>query len=55
LFCSGLDWGGLSREFFELMSVELFDTSNKLFMRFNEEDHQGLVSGGGTGEWGRGW
>ncbi len=40
----GLDYGGLSREFFDLLSVELFDVSNKLFMRFNEEDHQGLVS-----------
>ena len=45
----GLDWGGLSREFFELMSVELFDVSNRLFMRFNEDDHQGLVRRGGEG------
>ena len=43
----GLDWGGLSREFFQLICVELFDASNKLFMRFSEENHQALVSLGG--------
>ena len=40
----GLDWGGLTREFFELICVNLFDTSNRLFMRFNDENHQALVS-----------
>jgi len=41
---AGLDWGGLSREFFELICVNLFDASNKLFMRFSDENHQALVS-----------
>ena len=40
----GLDWGGVSREFFERLCVELFDSSNLLFRRFNEENHQALVS-----------
>lgn len=38
----GLDWGGLSREFFELLCVHLFDASNQLFMRFND-NNQALV------------
>ena len=39
----GLDWGGLSREFFELLCVECFDASNQLFRRFDEENRQALV------------
>lgn len=41
---AGLDWGGVSREFFERLCVELFDPSNHLFRRFNEENQQALVS-----------
>ena len=41
--CAGLDWGGLSREFFEQICVQLFDASNHLFMRFSDENHQALV------------
>ena len=40
---TGLDWGGVSREFFELLCVELFDASNGLFMRFNADNRQALV------------
>ncbi|XP_041353724.1 apoptosis-resistant E3 ubiquitin protein ligase 1-like isoform X2 [Gigantopelta aegis] len=39
----GLDWGGLLREWFELLCSELFDPScSGLFMRFSD-DSQGLV------------
>ena len=41
---AGLDWGGVSREFFERLCVELFDASNLLFRRFNEDNPQALVS-----------
>ena len=40
---AGWDMGGLSREFIELLCVNLFDTSNKFFVRFNEENRQALV------------
>ncbi|KAB7501804.1 Apoptosis-resistant E3 ubiquitin protein ligase 1 [Armadillidium nasatum] len=33
----GIDWGGLRREFFELLCVSLFDSSNELFSTFHEE------------------
>ncbi len=40
----GLDWGGVRREWFELISSELFDPTNTpLFRRF-KDDMQGLVS-----------
>ena len=39
---SALDWGGVSREFFELLCVECFDASNRLFRRF-KDNPQGLV------------
>lgn len=39
----GLDWGGLRREWFEMLCTELFDPSHSgLFKRFTE-DSQGLV------------
>ncbi|XP_014682029.1 PREDICTED: apoptosis-resistant E3 ubiquitin protein ligase 1-like [Priapulus caudatus] len=38
----GLDWGGLRREWFELMCTALFDPQNQLFTRF-KNDNQGLV------------
>lgn len=40
----GLDWGGLRREWFELLCTELFDPNcSGLFRRFAEDDSQGLV------------
>lgn len=40
----GLDWGGLRREWFELLCTELFDPSRSgLFMRFSNSP-QALVS-----------
>ena len=33
----------MSREFFERLCVQLFDSSNLLFRTFNEENHQALV------------
>ncbi len=40
----GLDWGGVSREFFHVLSVECFDVSNNMFTSFNKENMQALVS-----------
>ena len=40
---SGLDWGGVSREFFELVCVRCFDPTYKLFQRFSDNP-QALVS-----------
>ena len=40
---AGLDWGGVSREFFELISVRCFDPVHSLYMRFSDNP-QGLVS-----------
>lgn len=37
-----LDWGGVSREFFSILSDKCFDCSNGLFYRF-KDDHQELV------------
>ena len=39
----GLDWGGISREFFEMICVRCFDPSYELFMRFMDSP-QSLVS-----------
>ncbi|XP_065176759.1 apoptosis-resistant E3 ubiquitin protein ligase 1-like isoform X1 [Sycon ciliatum] len=39
----GLDYGGVSREFYHLISSRLFDVNTGLFRRFNVEDSQGLV------------
>lgn len=39
----GLDYGGVSREFFELLCVECFDTTSGLFKRFKDSP-QALVS-----------
>ncbi|XP_077537713.1 apoptosis-resistant E3 ubiquitin protein ligase 1 isoform X1 [Haemaphysalis longicornis] len=38
----GLDWGGLRREWFEVLCSALFDPENQLFHRF-KNDKQGLV------------
>lgn len=38
----GLDWGGVSREFFELVCVRCFDPTYKLFQRFSDNP-QALV------------
>lgn len=38
----GLDWGGLRREWFEILCSALFDPENLLFHRF-KNDKQGLV------------
>lgn len=38
----GIDWGGLRREWFELVCCALFDPENQLFHRF-KNDKQGLV------------
>lgn len=38
----GLDWGGLQREWFEVLCSALFDPENQLFHRF-KNDKQGLV------------
>lgn len=40
---AGLDWGGVSREFFELVSVRCFDPLYSLYMRFSDNP-QALVS-----------
>ena len=42
IYSTGLDWGGVSREFFSIISNKCFDCSNGLFHRF-KEDHQALV------------
>lgn len=44
MFALGLDWGGLRREWFELLCVELFDPSNSDFFHRFTSDTQGLVS-----------
>nr|XP_006821499.1 PREDICTED: apoptosis-resistant E3 ubiquitin protein ligase 1-like [Saccoglossus kowalevskii] len=38
----GLDWGGVRREWFEILCLALFSPENHLFTRF-KEDNQGLV------------
>lgn len=40
--CVGRDCGGVSREFFELLSVECFNTANGLFRKFSDST-QALV------------
>ena len=42
---SGIDWGGLRREWFELLCKALFAHENGFFTRFNADDPQALVSG----------
>ncbi|XP_031569260.1 apoptosis-resistant E3 ubiquitin protein ligase 1-like [Actinia tenebrosa] len=39
----GLDWGGVRREWIDLLSGILFGHEHKLFTRFKEEDAQALV------------
>ncbi|KAL1434988.1 hypothetical protein MTO96_001543 [Rhipicephalus appendiculatus] len=41
-FSTSLDWGGLRREWFEILCSALFDPENQLFHRF-KNDKQGLV------------
>jgi len=40
---SGIDWGGLRREWFELLCKALFAHESGFFTRFNAEDPQALV------------
>ena len=40
----GVDWGGLRREWFELLCKALFSHESGFFTRFNEDDPQALVS-----------
>lgn len=42
VFQTGLDWGGVSREFFELLCVRCFDPLYQLFKRFSDNP-QALV------------
>ena len=42
LVTAGLDWGGVSREFFQLLSECCFDSSNGLFRKF-KDSAQALV------------
>ncbi|XP_030855144.1 apoptosis-resistant E3 ubiquitin protein ligase 1 isoform X1 [Strongylocentrotus purpuratus] len=39
----GQDWGGLMREWVNLLCVSLFDPENKLFKRFEDDNNQALV------------
>ncbi|XP_015774297.1 PREDICTED: apoptosis-resistant E3 ubiquitin protein ligase 1-like, partial [Acropora digitifera] len=39
----GVDWGGLRREWFELLCKALFSHESGFFTRFNEDDPQALV------------
>ena len=41
---TGLDWGGVRREWFESVCTELFDPSASQLFRRMSEDSQGLVS-----------
>jgi len=43
-FLSGVDRGGLRREWFELLCKALFSHESGFFTRFNEDDPQALVS-----------
>ena len=40
---AGLDYGGLSREMFVLLSTELFNSRDGYFIRFNLDNQQALV------------
>lgn len=42
LFVLGIDWGGLRREWFELICAQLFDAKHELFHSFHE-GQQSLV------------
>ena len=44
-FFTGLDWGGVRREWFELLCRALFAHESGFFTRFNPDDPQALVSG----------
>lgn len=44
LYILGLDWGGVRREWIDLLSGILFGHEHNLFTRFKEEDAQALVS-----------
>ena len=46
----GLDWGGVSRELFQLLSIKCFDPSYKLFRRFSDNP-QSLVRNGRKWAW----
>jgi len=39
-YISGVDWGGLRREWFELLCAALFDPRNSLFSAFSESSNQ---------------
>lgn len=39
----GIDWGGLRREWFELICAQLFDAKYGLFSSFHEGNQQSLV------------
>ena len=41
---TALDWGGVRREWFELLSGELFDPERSGLFRRLQSDNQGLVS-----------
>ena len=41
---TGLDWGGVRREWFESVCTELFDPSASQLFRRMTDDSQGLVS-----------
>jgi len=40
---TGIDHGGLRREWFTIVLDRLFNTRGGLFQRFNKDDAQGLV------------
>ena len=42
----GVDWGGLRREWFELLCKALFSHEAGFFSRFDADDPQALVSAG---------
>ena len=46
LFCvlAALDWGGVRREWFELLSTELFEPERTGLFKRLQSDNQGLVS-----------
>ena len=44
-FCfTALDWGGVRREWFELLTAELFDPERSGLFKRLQSDNQGLVS-----------
>lgn len=40
---TGLDWGGLTREWVEVLCTALFSPEGHFFKRLQADDHQGLV------------